>query len=905
MVLPIDGRSQDPPPDAALDELSAEGRRLVASISHKLFETHDVATRLGRYVLLDVVGRGGMGVIYRAYDPELDRRVAIKVLSTRTEAAHERLKLEAKALARLAHPNVVTVHEVGEDRGEVWVALELVDGGTLAAWSEKHPDATAARQRRALALAHQAVEGLVAAHALGLVHRDIKPQNLLVGSAGRLRIADFGLARSAGATQDSGEGEDDSPRADTASLRGTDSVGGTPVYMPPEQFEGHADERSDQFSFCAAFFETLYGERPFAATNQLQRMAEIERGRIVSTRGRHVPDYVRRVLTRGLAARPADRFPSMRALGNALRSGARRRAFAGYGGGLVALLSAGAALVYQGRPEACTDERATIEDAAGPNARAAVQAALETIDLPFAAGVWTRTSMELDGLVDDWAEQRLAACRLARDQDPERARTGELQLRCLDDAVPTVREALAIESLSAQDAALFPNYVEVVLDAADCRAPSAELYRVEAGRAALAALRAAQLADKRGELATARTGYEAVLTATAPDQLPRLRAEAHQGLAQLAGTSNDAEALRRHRLAGLAEAERSGDPDLIVGGWIGVADLVTPAAGWDTVELFIARAQSVAANGPVSRRMQSKLLLLQGQLHEKFGHSQESADLYKQILARDDEFDPVTLMFAHHSLSYAMTLLSRGDEAIEHGRASYARALEYYGPHHDVTNGFGYQLALGYQWNGDAAQAESTIDATLTAYEATPEFNVHNRVLATYLRGTLRMDRGATALGRADYQRGLEILAEHGVTCSDLTGTGEMAIARTQMESGDHEGALKAIERALPCMTGTASYDRASRSEAALTRAAILAELGRPDESREALVEGRELAANAFADDTAWNAAAAVRVVEVLLALGDKAEARREIAAARRELSEDDAESEATLRRLEVEAEAP
>ncbi|MEM6990582.1 MAG: serine/threonine-protein kinase [Myxococcota bacterium] len=895
-----DGSRQEAP---ALGDLSAEGRRLVASLSHKLFETHPVASRVGRYVLLDVIGRGGMGVIYRAYDPELDRRVAIKVLATRTAAASDRLKLEARALAQLAHPNVVTVHEVGEDRGEVWLALELVDGGSLESWATAHPEPTRTRQRQALALAQQAVDGLVAAHGLGLVHRDIKPQNLLVGTDGRLRIADFGLARSLGTKQEAPDEGDEPPR-DADSSDATDSVAGTPAYMPPEQFEGRADARSDQFSFCAAFFEILYGCRPFTGNDAQEHLAAIERSQIVFPRGRRVPDFVRHVLARGLSADPRDRFPSMRSLGNALRAGARRRVLTGYGALVGGVLVTGAAVVRIDRAEACTDERATIERVAGPEARTRIRDALLAVDRPFVEPMWTRTSDELDALVDDWSEQRLAACRLARDPDTERARQGDLRLLCLDAAVDTVRTALAVDRLAPDDATYFANYIEVVLDAAHCATPNAEVFSAEGGRAALTALRAALLADKRGAQTEAREEYEAILEQTQPGQLPRIRAEAHHGLAQLALIAGDDETMRSHRIAALSESETSGDPDLIAPSWMAMAELVPASAGWETVELFVARAEAVVATHSVSQSAKNKMLLTQGQLREQFGRNAESVPFYEQVLARGDEYDAYTVMLTHQSLSYALTLLSRSDEAIEHGKAARALALAHYGPHHEVTNGFTAQLARAYQWRGDAELAESTADEALAAYEATPHYNYDNRVSTLFLAAALRLDRGAPALARADYERGLRILAEHGEACTDATGDGELGIAWTLTAEGDHAGALRAVERALPCMAGKASSELALRAEAIFTRAKLLAELGRAEESREALRAGKEVAATAFVDNPAWGATTAIRVVEALLVLGDRAEAQRVLANARREFPEIDPELDGSLQALEREAAA-
>ena len=196
--------------------------------------------RLGRYVVLERLGAGAMGVVYSAYDPELDRRVAVKLVRAEAErgessaGARGRRLTEAQTVARLNHPSVITVYDVGTVGDRVFIAMELVDGGTLAAWRAERP-----RSRgEILELFLRAGEGLAAAHDAGVVHRDFKPDNVLGGKDGRLRVTDFGLARAA------------KPGANAVP---TVEIVGTPAYMSPEQFRGEpADARADQFAFCVA-----------------------------------------------------------------------------------------------------------------------------------------------------------------------------------------------------------------------------------------------------------------------------------------------------------------------------------------------------------------------------------------------------------------------------------------------------------------------------------------------------------------------------------------------------------------------------------------------------------------------------------------------------------------------------
>jgi len=305
--------------------------------------------QVGRYRVERLLGAGGMGRVLLAHDPELDRRVAIKLLKPHHSAAPEleaRLLREARAMARLSHPNVVTVHDVGTWNNQVFLAMEYVEGGTLSDWLAEPRSV-----RQVVDVFRLAGMGLSAAHKAGLVHRDFKPDNVLIGKDGSVRVNDFGLVRAA-------ESPDEAAAASTANSGPLDmvltidgAVMGTPAYMSPEQHEGRpTDARTDQFSFCAALYLALYGRRPFPGSGlESLRMAVID-GRVrVPPKGGRVPDAVRDVVLRGLSVDPDKRFASMDALlaalarateGNDGRAqGVRGWAFGGAATLLVLLLS--------------------------------------------------------------------------------------------------------------------------------------------------------------------------------------------------------------------------------------------------------------------------------------------------------------------------------------------------------------------------------------------------------------------------------------------------------------------------------------------------------------------------------------------------------------------------------------
>ncbi len=300
---------------------------------------------LGRYLVLGRLGGGGMGVVYAAHDPELDRKVAIKLVRHDAFASSEgraRLLREAQALARLQHPNVIAIHDVGTFGEQVFIAMEHVAGQTLTAWL-----GSGRPWREIVATFTLAGRGLEAAHRAGLVHRDFKPDNVLLDAEGRVRVLDFGLARSA---QDS-ESPPIDPAAPTgaaapvAALTETGAILGTPAYMSPEQHLGQpTDARTDQFSFCVALFEALYGLRPFAGETVATLALEVTTGRVQSPpRGAKVPAFVHAALLRGLRSRPDERFASMGELLAALARDPRRRVL-----GRLALLGAACAALAAG-----------------------------------------------------------------------------------------------------------------------------------------------------------------------------------------------------------------------------------------------------------------------------------------------------------------------------------------------------------------------------------------------------------------------------------------------------------------------------------------------------------------------------------------------------------------------------
>jgi serine/threonine protein kinase len=299
-------------------------------------------TRVARYVVSEVLGTGGAGVVYRAHDPQLRRDIALKLLrpehsaaaaaserdaGRRSAALEARLLREARAMARLSHPNVVTVFDVGLFEGQVFVVMELVEGETLDAWLER-PHSLEERVAKFI----EAGRGLSAAHREHIAHRDFKPANVLVGSDGRVRVTDFGLARASGldgertATASTTEPEPmlsplevsrEARQPGLSFATATEgALAGTPAFMAPEQFlRAGTDARTDQFSFCVALYRAAYGRAPFEGKSLEELAAAVTAGKLrPPPADSHAPPRLFAVLKRGLAVEPSLRHPSMAAL---------------------------------------------------------------------------------------------------------------------------------------------------------------------------------------------------------------------------------------------------------------------------------------------------------------------------------------------------------------------------------------------------------------------------------------------------------------------------------------------------------------------------------------------------------------------------------------------------------------
>ncbi|MEO8845472.1 MAG: tetratricopeptide repeat protein [Kofleriaceae bacterium] len=454
--------SVDPAIDHTLADPSGRASAPLVGAARAAAGDPERGDSIGRFVVLGVLGAGGMGVVYSAYDPHLDRKVAIKLLAhTAMQSAADasiRLLREAQAMAKINHPNVVKVHEVGTYREQIYLAMEFADAGTLRGWLRDADRSIG----DILAVFSAAGRGLGAAHAVGLVHRDFKPDNVLLSKDGAVLVTDFGLVSSINAvTRAPSEPMPSLELSNTTplsqDLTRTGSIMGTPTYMAPEQFAGQpSTARADQFSFCVALYEALYRERPFAGANYTELSVSVLTGEILPPpSGSKVPTWIRRVLVRGLATKPEDRHGSMGELLAALARDPGRRmrriVWSGVGAVVGAAVIGGAVMLMNRGPECGTGEdriAAVWSDAA----RAQISQAFMASKRPNAKPSFDRTSQIVDDWNTSWKLGYVDACRATRVRGEQSSHVLDLRMQCLTRRLDDVRVTLDLLGKGGGDA---------------------------------------------------------------------------------------------------------------------------------------------------------------------------------------------------------------------------------------------------------------------------------------------------------------------------------------------------------------------------------------------------------------------------------------------------------------------
>lgn len=424
--------------------------------------------QIGRFVLLDVLGEGGMGRVFRAYDPTLAREVAIKLLhnKSRDPAAAERLVREAQSMAQVSHPNIVAIYEVGRDEGRVFLAMELVVGKTLRQWLKDGPPV-----HRIIDAFIQAAAGLGAAHEQGLVHRDFKPGNVFVGSDGRVRVGDFGLAK--GRMDDGLVNSASSSDRTTGDSNITEqgSIIGTPPYMAPEQHAGHElTPACDQYAFGVALYEALEGQRPFS-NKKLVELVRAKRRRETRPMSKATPRLAK-AITRMLEPEPQDRFDSMTRVAEALAP--KRKTGAAWTIGLGAALIAAVAFGNADTETLGAEcEVQALDELWDDTAQAQSKQAFQDTGLPYAAATFESANERMHGFMAQWKAGRNDACLTASGDDDESQVLARARERCLDQGQAEFTALVTFLDQPSEDTvAQAPTLVAQLPELSRCRDPS-------------------------------------------------------------------------------------------------------------------------------------------------------------------------------------------------------------------------------------------------------------------------------------------------------------------------------------------------------------------------------------------------------------------------------------------------
>ena len=802
--------------------------------------------RIGRYVLISSVGQGGMGVVFLAYDPELDRKVALKLLRLGLLGREGKLRLvrEAQALARLSHPNVVPVYDVGTVAGtrrddgshaggsgdQAFVAMEYVEGQTLKRWLK-----TPRAWREVVAVMRDAGRGLAAAHAAGLVHRDFKPDNVLIGVDGRVRVVDFGLARDVDDLSTSGSGETPADRphgpvrkarrrgSDDGSLAPSfadehlslsqvteaDQVIGTPAYMAPEQVaNGACDDRADQFSFGVTFYEAIYRKKPYDITDTLagDKIATVAHKRRASRRfaadppRSDVPSWVQRIVMRALSLDPVARFASMDALLAALdRDPAQRRRRVVTAAAMALVVGLGTVGFVRGQAakrRLCAGASDEVASAWSADARERVRQAFARTGLPYADISAQSLTRILDQYAVGWANQYKDACEATRVRGETSEEVLDLRMACLGDRLRELSALTAVmerpDSDTVQEAPRAARSLTPVAECADVaalRAPTprprdpAQARRVAELQRRLAELQAQWAVGKN--LEALKLGGPLLLDARAVGWLPLIaevelwvgRAAADQG--------DDARSIPSFKEAFAAALGGHADKTMKEAS-VRLAQEYIYKNEMKEFDYWQRLTQAALSRGSPEPRLESFLehtgcvaLAQTGRVKERLRCLEAHAQKSKEPLGEWE----LTM------LGLAADDAGQPAEAIGWLKRSVDYSMKELGATHPRTLEMRGYLCKGYLDLGQYGQALTECQAALRAvHEVAPD----NQYLATRMQLYL----GATLRGMKQYADAKKLLlqAQKGVKPES-----EVLVELAQIASatGDHAGALAWFKKSL------------------------------------------------------------------------------------------------------------
>ncbi|MEZ4449524.1 MAG: serine/threonine-protein kinase [Nannocystaceae bacterium] len=699
---------------------------------------------LGRYVIGQVLGVGGMGTVYAAYDPDLDRKVAIKLLHRRVAqrgpGGPQRLLREAQAMARLTHPAVVTVHDVGVVGDQLFVAMELIDGVDLRRWLAEAPRSW----RAAVEVLVAAGEGLRAAHDAGLVHRDFKPDNVLLARSGRICVADFGLAAAfAEGPEDAGEAPSSRSWLSRDVSLTAGAILGTPAYMAPEQFEGATvGPAADLFALCVTLWEAVYGARPFVGDTVMALREAVIAGRIAAPPDRGAPRRLERILRRGLSPRPEERPPSIDALLVDLRGLLRSRSRLFVGAGAIGLAIAGAAWIgaaSAGAPR-CEGADAAIAEVWSPAARDALDRVYRGSATAFGPATAERARAALDEVAGAWARGRVDACEATHLRGEYSEEVLDRRSACFDRQLGELRRLIAF--LTVDDRQVIEHAVAMIHDFDGPEACAAdEVLRAEEEpepspeRAQLReAIERARLLHGAGKYREAVESLTPVIARLRELDAPRERARALAAASHSAYVDDQADAAARLDEA-LRAAIEAGDDRLFASVAADYLGLVRADA--QARDLWRGLAEAALERGGGNDSILAKILTNYAAARRGAGDTAEAEALEREVLAirRRSGASPELIADALYNLGIGLALTPRTDEAKAAMDEAIALWTEHLGPQHP-------RLAVSLRHAANLAMIAGKYDDAADKAERALE-------LARALRGEGHIEVGMSILIRA------------------------------------------------------------------------------------------------------------------------------------------------------------
>ena len=767
-----------------------------------------VPARIGRFVVLRELGAGAMGIVYSAFDEELDRKVAVKVLQRGLVGGtqgRERFMREAQALARLSHPNVVHVYEVGQLDDQIHIVMEFVAGEDGRAWARETRD-----WADVVGVYLDAGRGLAAAHRSGLVHRDFKPANIIVSADGRTRVLDFGLARAVGDVESDPQERSGTPDRRDERLTRTGAMMGTPAYMAPEVFEGEpADMQSDQFSFCLALYETVYGTRPFGPVTDVESVRRTLSGELLPAPPKSsVPAWLRRILVRGLRSDPRQRFPSMDALVAEIEKHLRRgrRSLPVLAVGLIAAVGAGFWWGGLAGDELCSGGEAQIGSVWNDGVEHQLDAVFDGVEAPFAADAWRSTRGQVDGYARQWALAHREACEATQVRGEQSEARLDLRIACLEQALRALESQLrTFEAADATVAERLRDMVGGLPEIEACDEPPAhplpaahERERVEAVRTGIAMAKAWAGAGKyelaKASLAEAEASQQGLAYEGTVAALELVRADVEDavgdiGVAIEALTRAYFKAIELRDTAAAAEAAVA-----LVEAHIGKSSL-GDATAWSRHATAL-----VAATGDA--RLEQRLWRTLGLLHLEKGMFDPAREALERAV--QDAANPLARAAALTALAEAHREQGDWRTANALGEEGYALLVEEYGETHPASIRALSNIGFTLLKQGRVEDAWVALDRA--ASQSIAAFGERSRSTATIMNniaGVLqrekRYEEAIVYLKRVHEIR-REVLGEHhALTAHPLNNLGNAYVGLMRYDEAEtyYRRALEILSKAL------------------------------------------------------------------------------------------------------------